>query len=220
MKRKIVIPGEIIVEGDDYLPGDSTEKRDGKIFALKYGLAEEQNNLIKVIPLSGVYHPRRGNVVIGKVEGINAAGWMIDIGAADSAFLSMMEVPRFVNKDAMEEVYDIGDMVTAKIWTINKRGIDLSVKSRGLGKVEEGIVFNINPNKVPRVIGKEGSMIKLIKENTGADITVGQNGSVLIKGPSIDAELFAKKAILYVCEKSYVSGLTDTVTKWFGENKK
>lgn len=220
MDRKIVIPGEIIVEGEDYLPGDSTEKRDGKIFALKYGLAEEQNNLIKVIPLSGVYHPRRGNVVIGKVENITHNGWIIDVGAADSAFLSMMEVPRYVNKDAMEEVLDIGDMVNAKIWAINKRGIDLSTKSRGLGKIEEGLIFNINPNKVPRVIGKEGSMIKLIKDNTGSDITVGQNGTVLIKGPTIDAELFAKKAIIHVCDKSFISGLTDEMNNWFEEEKK
>jgi exosome complex component RRP4 len=218
MERKVVIPGEIIIEGDDYLPGDSTEKRNGKIFALKYGLAEEQNNLIKVIPLSGVYYPRRGNVVIGKVEDINSAGWMVDISSADSAFLPMMEVPRFVNKDAMEEVFDIGDMLVAKIWTINRRGIDLSVKSRGFGKIDEGLVFDINPNKVPRVIGKEGSMIKLIKENTNCEITVGQNGVVLVKGPTIDDELFAKKAIIHVCNKSFISGLTDEMNKWFEEN--
>jgi len=218
MDRKIVIPGEIIVEGEDYLPGESTEKREGKIFALKYGLAEEQNNLIKVIPLSGVYHPRRGNVVIGKVENITHNGWIIDIGAADSAFLSMMEVPKYVNKDAMEEVLNIGDMVNAKVWAMNKRGIDLSTKSRGLGKIEEGLIFNINPNKVPRVIGKEGSMIKLIKNYTGADITVGQNGTVLVKGSTIDSELFAKKAIMHVCDKSFVAGLTDEMNEWFKEN--
>jgi exosome complex component RRP4 len=219
MERKIVIPGEIIIEGDEYLPGDSTEKREGKIFALKYGLAEEQNNLIKVIPLSGVYTPRRGNTVIGKVESINSSGWMIEIGAVDSAFLSMMEVPKYVNKDAMEEVFDIGDMVIAKIWSINRRGIDLSIKSRGLGKIEEGMVFGINPNKVPRIIGKEGSMIKLIKENTGCDIQIGQNGSVLIEGDSIDKEVFARKAVEYIAENSYISGLTEAITKWFEDNK-
>ncbi|MBT4376174.1 S1 RNA-binding domain-containing protein [archaeon] len=220
MERKVVIPGEMIIEGEDYLPGDSTEKSEGKIYALRYGLAEESNNLIKVIPLSGVYSPRRGNVIIGKVENIISAGWFVDIGAPDNAFLSMMEVPRYVNKDAMEEVLQIGDMVIAKIWGISKRGIDLSLKSRGLGRVEEGIVFHINPNKVPRVIGKEGSMIKLIKENTGSNITVGQNGYVLIKGDNIDSELFAKRAIEFVVEKSFVEGLTDTVTKWFEEQKK
>ena len=63
-------------------------------------------------------------------------------------------------------------------------------------------------------------MIKLIKENTNCDITVGQNGFILVKGPNIDSELFAKKAISFVTEKSFVSGLTDEITKWFGENKK
>ena len=96
----------------------------------------------------------------------------------------------------------------------------MSLKSRGLGKIEEGLVFEVNSNKVPRIIGKEGSMIKIIKDNTGCDITVGQNGMVLLKGDSVDAELFAKKAILFVAEKSYMSGLTEEVTKWFAEEKK
>ena len=107
MDRKVVIPGEVIIEGDDYLPGENTQKTDGKIISIRYGLAEEQNNLIKVIPLSGGYNPRRGNVVIGKIEGAVNNGWLIDIGYADSAFLSIMEVRRYVNKEAMEEVFKI-----------------------------------------------------------------------------------------------------------------
>ena len=219
MNRKVVIPGEIIIEGEDYLPGEHTEKRDGKIVSLRYGLAEEQNNLLKVIPLSGVYAPRRGNIVIGKIENINSNGWMVDIGSAESTFLSIMEVPRYVNKDAMEEVFKIDEMVIAKIWSIGKRGIDLSIKSHGLGKINDGLIFKVNPHKVPRVIGKEGSMIKLIKEETGCDISVGQNGFVVINGSDVDSELFAKKAINFVTEKSFVSGLTDEMTKWFKENK-
>ena len=220
MDRRVVIPGELIVEGDSYLPGELTEKRDGKIYSLIFGLAEEQNNLIKVIPLSGVYSPRRGNTVIGKVENILSSGWLIDIGTPDSAFLSVAEVPRYVNKDAMDEVLDIDDMVIAKIWSISKRGIDLSLKSRGLGKVEEGMIFEVNPNKVPRIIGKEGSMIKIIKEKTNCDITVAQNGFVLVKGPTIDDEVYSRKAIKFIEEKSFISGLTDEVNKWFEENKK
>jgi exosome complex component RRP4 len=218
--RKIVIPGETIAKGDDFLPGEGTEKRDKEIIALRYGLAEEANKLVKVIPLSGIYIPRRGNVVIGKVENITFNGWVIDIAAGESAFLSLMEVPRFVNKDGLDEVMDIGDMAVAKIWAINKRGIDLSIKSRGLGKIDDGIILNINPNKVPRIIGKEGSMIKIIKDETKCNITVGQNGLIWIKGDKIDDELFAKKAILFVAEKSFISGLTEEVKKWFeNENK-
>jgi len=34
--RKIVIPGEVIVEGDDFLPGEGTEKTDKGIIAVLY----------------------------------------------------------------------------------------------------------------------------------------------------------------------------------------
>jgi|SRR3989344_2782656 len=216
-KRKIVIPGEIIVTGDNYLPGEGTEKKGNEIIAIRYGLAEETNRLIKVIPLSGVYQPRKGNVVIGEVENITFNGWVINIIAAENAFLPIMEVPRYVNKEGLDEVMDIGDMVVAKIWGVNRRGIDLTIKSRGLGKIEEGIIIKINPYKVPRIIGKEGSMIKMIKDNTNCEITVGQNGLIWIKGNKVEDELFAKRAILFVTEKSFVSGLTDEVKKWFEE---
>ncbi|MCK5043880.1 KH domain-containing protein [Candidatus Pacearchaeota archaeon] len=219
-ERKLVIPGEVIVTGNDYLPGEGTEKREKEIVAIKYGLAEESNRLIKVIPLSGVYQARRGNVVIGEVENITFNGWIINIGTADNAFLSLTEVPRYVNKDGLDEVMDIGDMVVAKIWGINKRGIDVSIKSRGLGKLESGMIIKINSNKVPRVIGKEGSMISLIKDETNCQITVGQNGLIWIEGKKIEDELLAKKAIMFVSENSFISGLTEELKKWFGGGEK
>ena len=218
-KRKIVIPGEVIVKGNDYLPGEGTEKRDEGIVSLKLGLAEESGNLVKVIPLSGVYQPRRGNVVIGKVERITFNGWLINISTPECAFLSLTEVPRYVDKNGLEELMDLGDIVVAKIWNMNKRGIDLSIKSRGLGKIDEGMIVEVNPNKVPRVIGKEGSMINLIKDETKCNITVGQNGLIWISGDKTEDELYAKKAILFVTEKSFMDGLTEELKKWFKEKK-
>ena len=218
--RKIVIPGEMIVKGEDYLPGEGTEKRKNEIIAIKFGLAEESNKLIKVIPLSGVYHPRRGNVIIGCVENLTFNGWVINIKSSDGGFLPVAEVPRYVNKNDLEEVMGFGDMVVAKISEINQRGIDLTIRERGLGRLDDGIIIEVNPNRVPRVIGKEGSMISLIKNETGCRITVGQNGLIWIKGDKIENELFAKKAILHVAKNSFVSGLTDKMTKWFEEEGK
>ncbi len=218
--RKLVIPGEIIESGENYLPGEGTEKRGEDIIAIKYGLAEESNKLIKVIPLSGVYLPRRGNVVIGKVENITFNGWVIDIGTAESSFLSLSEVPRYIDKNGLDEVLDIGDMMIAKIVEITKRGIDLTIKVRGLGRIDEGLIIKINSNKVPRVIGKEGSMISIIKDETKCDITVGQNGLVWIQGATVEDELFAKKAIMFIVENSFVEGLTEEVKKWFEGEKK
>ena len=176
--RRIVIPGEVVFEGEEYLPGEGTEKKEDKIVAIRYGLAEESGKLVKVIPLSGVYQPRRGNVVIGKVENVTFYGWAIDIDCAEGAFLPLQEVPGFVSKEAMTEVMDIGDMVSAKIMDVNGRGVDLTIKLRGLGRIDDGLIIKVNSNKVPRVIGKEGSMINLIKEESGCNVTVGQNGLI------------------------------------------
>ena len=220
MTREIVIPGEVIAKGNDFLPGEGTEKRGQEIVSVKYGLAEEAGNLIKVIPISGVYQPRRGNVVIGKVENMTFNGWLVNIGTSDSGFLPVSEIPRYVNKNDMDEVMTFGDMVVVKIFEINKRGIDLSIRSHGLGKIDEGIIIEINPNKVPRVIGKEGSMISLIKDETKCRITVGQNGLIWIKGDKIEDELFAKRAILFVAEKALMHGLTEELKKWFEKENK
>ena len=219
IERQVVIPGEVIAKGNDYLPGEGTEKNGNEIIALRYGLSEESNKLVKVIALSGVFQPRRGNTVIGKVEGLTFNGWLIDIGSSENGFLSLSEVPRFVAKGELADVFDVGDIITAKIVGINGRGIDLTVKSRSLGKVDSGIIMEVNPNKVPRIIGKEGSMINLIKNETGCNITVGQNGLIWIQGSKIEDELFVKRAINFVSEKSYLTGLTEEVQKWFDAEK-
>ena len=62
-------------------------------------------------------------------------------------------------------------------------------------------------------------MINLIKQETGCDIIVGQNGLVWIKGNSVDEELFAKKSIEEITRRSFVAGLTEQMEKWFKENK-
>ncbi len=219
IERRIVVPGEVIAKGDNYLPGEGTEKKGDEIITMRYGLAEESNRLVKVIPLSGIYQSRRGNVIIGKVENITYYGWVVDIDSPEGAFLPIQEVPRYVDKDRLNEVLDIGEMVVAKIIGVTSRGIDLTIKSRGLGKIDDGMIIKINSNKVPRVIGKEGSMINLIKQESDCNITVGQNGLIWIKGNKIEDELLVKRAIMFINKRSFTSGLTDEVKKWFEKEK-
>ncbi|MEK6928503.1 MAG: exosome complex RNA-binding protein Rrp4 [Nanoarchaeota archaeon] len=217
-KRKIVIPGEIIVSGEDYLPGDGARREGENVLANHYGLAEELGRVIKVIPITGAFIPRRNNVVIGRVTNITFNGWLIDIDSASSGFLPIEESPRFINKSEMNQFLAIGEVIAAKIWSINTRGIDLTLKGKGLGKLEGGFIFRVSPNRVPRIIGREGSMINLIKENTSCNITVGQNGWVWIKGESIESEIKARKAIEFVTEKVYINGLTEKMEEWLREN--
>jgi len=219
-KREIVIPGEIIVEGEEYLPGDWTRKLGKSILARRFGLADISGRLVKVIPLSGIYMPRRGNVVIGKIEDLTFNGWIIDINAPYQSFLPVAECPKFINKNDLAEHYDIGEVLSCKVSSVKRKGVDLTIKGRGLGKLEEGIIIHINSNKVPRIIGKEGSMINLIKKESDCDIIVGQNGLIWIKGNKVEDELLAKEAIMFVAEKSFISGLTEQIQEWFNKKKK
>jgi len=216
-ERKIVVPGEKIVSGEDYLPGDNTRREGNDILASKFGLAEEKGRLVKVIPLSGVYMPRRGNVIIGKVIDLTFNGWIIDINAPYSGFLSITECPKFLNKNELSNFLDINDLVACKVFSVKRKGIDLTIKSRGLGKLEGGMIIKTNSNKVPRIIGREGSMIKIIKDASNCDIKVGQNGLIWIKGDSLEDELKAKKTIEFITEKPFISGLTDKVKKFLEE---
>jgi exosome complex component RRP4 len=218
-ERIIATPGEIIASGNEYLPGEGTEKIGEDIFAQRYGLAEISERLVKVIPLSGTYIPRRGNIVVGEVIDISFNGWIIDINAPVNGFLSLMECPRYIHKDELSEFLDIGDILVAKIVNAKPKSIDLTLKGRGLGNIEEGIVIKINPHKVPRVIGKEGSMIQMIQQETGCECIVGQNGFIWISGKSIDDELLAKRAIFYVAEHSIIEGLTEKLKAWLDEEK-
>jgi len=217
-KRKIVVPGEIIVEGEDFLPGEGTKRKGDAVIAVRFGLAEEAGKVVRVIPIFGAFVPRRNNVVIGRISDLTYNGWLVDIDAAPNAFLPLEEVPRFINKNEMDQFLNIGEVVAAKIWSVKSKGVDLALKGKGLGKLEGGFIFRIIPSRVPRVIGREGSMINLVKEKTGCNITVGQNGWVWIKGSSADEEIRARKAVEFIADKVYVSGLTDKMEQWFQEN--
>jgi exosome complex component RRP4 len=216
-ERKLVVPGETIVSGDDYLPGEFTRKEEKNIIANRYGLAEINGRVVKIIPISGVFEPRRGNNIIGRIEDLTFNGWIVNIDGPYSAFLPIMESPRFVNKNNLGEFANIGDLVSAKILGVKRNGVDLTLKFKGLGKLEGGRIIKINSHKVPRVIGKEGSMINLIKDNTDTEITVGQNGYIWIKG-ELTGEEKAEKAIKLISQESTSNGLTEIVEKFLKEN--
>ena len=215
-ERKLVIPGETIISAENHLPGEFTRNEAGEIVASRYGLADISGKIVKIIPISGVFEPRRGNTVIGRVEDITFNGWIIDIGGPYGAFLSLMECPRFIDRNSLAEFADIGDVLNLKIWSVKKGSIDLSLKSRGLGKLIGGRIIKINPHKVPRVIGKEGSMISLIKESTNTEITVGQNGYVWIKGEN---ETKAEETIKLIETEATSEGLTEKIEKFLGVKK-
>lgn len=218
--RKIVVPGEVIESGSDFLPGEGTRREGKDIVSMRFGLLDMNDKLIKVIPLSGAYVPRPGNVVIGHVYDMTFNGWLIDIASPFNSFLSAMEVGRFVNKNDLSETLNFRDIVVAKIKDIKSRGIDLTMRERGLKRLEGGMLIKINSAKVPRVIGKAGSMVSMLKQETGTNIIVGQNGIIWLGAENVENELLAKKAIEFIANKPFIHGLTELVKKFLEDEKK
>jgi exosome complex component RRP4 len=80
----------------------------------------------------------------------------------------------------------------------------------GLRKLDTGRIIRVNPNKVPRIIGKEGSMVSMIKAETNCRITVGQNGVIWVSGNPKE-ELIAVSMIRKIERESHISGLTERI---------
>ncbi|MCL6500464.1 MAG: exosome complex protein Rrp4 [Candidatus Pacearchaeota archaeon] len=219
-ERIVVVPGEVIASGSGFLPGEGTRREGQDIVAARFGLFEKTDKIVKVIPLSGVYIPRVGNTVIGQVIDVTFNGWIVDILAPHLGFLSVTECGGYVNKKDLTEYYTFKDALVAKIKAIKARGIDLTMREKGLRKLEGGMLIKINPTRVPRVIGREGSMINIIKDETGCNIIVGQNGVIWIKGRNVEGEILAKKAIELIARKPFIEGLTEKVKEFLHKERK
>ena len=219
-KRLVTVPGEIVASGSTFLPGEGTRREGENILAMRFGLLEKAEKLVKVIPLSGTYIPRVGNTVIGQITDISFNGWMIDISAPQGAFLPLSECSGYINRKDLSEHFNFKENIVAKIKSIKSRGIDLTIRERGLRKLEGGIIIHIIPTRVPRIIGRAGSMVNTIKDETACSVIVGQNGVIWIKGKTVEDELLAKKAIELIAERPFIDGLTEKVKEFLIKEKK
>ncbi|MCS7116465.1 MAG: exosome complex RNA-binding protein Rrp4 [Nitrososphaerales archaeon] len=219
IKRKYVIPGDLICEGN-YSPLANVMKIGNRFYSTRVGMAEISREGVKVIPLSGIYIPRVDDIVIGKIIDYSAFAWEVDINSCFSAYLPAQSVfgkDFSPAKDSLVKKFDIGDLIVGKIVAFDRtRDPLLSVSGPGLGKVSKGEIIRIAPSKVPRLIGKKGSMIKAIENYTKCKLNIGQNGLIIATGPP-EGILLAIKAIRLIEEEAHIADLTKKVQKLLEE---
>ena len=221
-RRQIVTPGDLLAEGD-YVAGENTFKEDDKIYATRVGLVDYEDKKVNVVALRAFYIPRVGDTVIGTVVDVGFSGWTVDINSPYLALLRASDVlnrPFKPQKNDLTEVLDVGDLVVAKIVSYDRtHNPQLSVNEPGLGKITRGQIVKVTPTKIPRVIGKKGSMISMIKQETGCHIILGHNGLILITGKSLEDEELAMMAIHKIEEESHTTGLTDRIFQMIKREK-
>ncbi len=212
--RQIVVPGELLAEGG-YKPGEGTFREGNCIYSSVVGLVEAKGKIVQVVAFEGAYIPKVGDVVIGKVIDVKMTSWRIDINSPYQATMhpvNIFERRTDPLKEDLRRYFDVGDTLVAKIMAFDRtRAPLLTTKERGLGKLQGGYLVNILPTKIPRLIGRKGSMINMIKKETGCQIVIGQNGVVWVSGKSFEDEERVIKAIRQIEREAHTSGLTDRV---------
>jgi len=220
VKREIVVPGEELAEKGGRKLGDGVYFEDGKIFAKILGIPIVGDNEVKVIPVSGVYMPRINDKIVGVITKVESSGWIVDVNSPYEAYLPVSDgVDEFVDihRTDISRFFTIGDVIFCKISKVTGTGsVRVSMRSLGARKLFGGAVMKVKPTTVPRIIGRGGSMINMIKDKTGCVIYIGKNGVVWIRG---DNKQKAIEAIMTIQRESHSSGLTDRIEKMLSESQ-
>lgn len=214
--KSVVVPGQILAQGIEYLPSFGTYRLKENILAQQLGLLIVDGKVLKTIPLSGVYLPKVNDVVIGKVIDILMSGWRLEMNSPYSAVLPLKDASfDYIRKgEDLTNYFGLQDYVLMKLTQVTSQNlVDATVRGPGLRKLEGGRVIKVNALKVPRIIGKRGSMVNLIKSATDCDIVVGQNGLIWLKGTA-KQEALAYKTISMIEEQAHVPGLTERMKEY------
>jgi len=213
-RRKYVIPGDVVTTGP-FRPEQNVILDGNKIISTTIGVSEIYDDSVKVISLTGKYIPKINDLVIGKVISHTSLSWELDINSCYVGFLPAQDVfgrDFSAHADELTSKLKSGDLVAARIANFDRtRDPLVTIADRDLGKIESGDLIKISPSKVPRLIGKRGTMIQTIETATDAVITIGQNGWVVVSCDNPEGLLKAKKAIEMVNEQAHVANLTDQV---------
>ena len=238
--KEIVVPGETLTEDvNEFMPGRGAifNKEKTKIISLSIGLKQIRKNYINVIPLRGFYTPRAGDKVLGIVVDKNPVKYKLDINAKDLGVLKPKNTikkergrfsrgpggrkPHEYNQSSSTEMYDIGEVLILKVLSADRlNSPELTTVGKYLGKKMGGTMISIGPYSIPRVIGRGGSMIKMLKTLTKCNIFVTQNGRIWIRGENLELERLLIETIEKIATEAHTIGLTDRIQEFLENEKK
>ena len=210
--RQLVLPGDML--GTHVKGGNGTFREGESVYAACLGIRSTRDGFVSVIPLSGKYIPRRGDFVIGKVVEMTPSAWVLDLNSPYVAPLPGSETPWDAQFGEAQKYMTVGESVLVEIRDINEIGrVSVTMMGPNLRKLVGGQTIDVDATKVPRLIGRGGSMIGLLKRLTRCHIIVGQNGRVWLDGTVEDVTI-ALAAIRKIEQDAHKLGLTDAVAAY------
>ena len=217
-EKELVTPGDTIYDGNKLYPNSGVYEENDKIISKYIGVVEYGQNSVRVVPMSGRYLPEEGDIIIAEVSSVGYNNWRADLNSAYDGMLKIdVAVDKYIDldEDDLTDYFDVGDAIVVEVSSVTEGyDVNLSMEDKRCRKLNGGRIIEIYPSKVPRVIGKKGTMIKQIKKKTGCKIIVGQNGLVWIQG---DNPNLAARAVRKIEKEAHVDGLTDKIGYWLDE---
>lgn len=187
---EIYVPGDLLYEEPKRFNGSfvSENKTFASVICTKY---DE-----KVVPLKGKYLPIIQDYVVGIVTEQRFNGYTIDLNSPYEGQLSSRE---------SREPFQVGDVISALIQDVDEVNEPMLVEPR---KLYGGRLLEIESVKIPRVIGRNSSMVTMIEKYARSKLFVGKNGRIYIKEGNMP---LAVMAILKISKEAHTHGLTDRV---------
>ena len=209
--RKLVLPGDLLETKSK--PGRGIFRRDGRVHASVLGYSSDQSGYMNVNAITGGYTPKVGDKIVAICVETGPSVWRMDIGASFNSTLHHSESGWKVPFGDTARFLTIGDAIWAEVFMVDAAGShQISLKKDDCRKLYSGTIVKIGPTNVPRVIGKQGSMITAIREKTQTRILIGQNGHIWIDGKGSDIAT-AQKAIEMIDDEANSKGLTKKIEK-------
>ncbi len=189
------MPGDLV--SDKPVRSNYTYIEDGKTYSMVLGMIEREP--LSIVPLESVWSPRIEDTVVGIVTSAKNSVYEVDLKFHGRSIIIGGKFERFSFK--------VGDVVEATVKDIEERRTIILSYPRLLSG---GTLVSVKPAKIPRIIGRDNTMIKQIADKAKSNIVVGKNGMIWLKGGDI---ALATKAILTVQEEAHVPGLTERIKK-------
>ncbi len=191
--QKIISPGEQLFEKPLDLEGTFVD--DGRTYASVMGLVRDD----RFVPLKGHYLPVPGDYVVGIVIVEKFSGYIVELHSPYEG--------NFSNRET-REAFAVGDVISAKVAEVNEVHAATLVEPR---KFSGGTILEVDYVKVPRIIGKNGSMLAMIRDFTGCDLFIGKNGRIYLRGGNTT---LASMAIMKIDAEAHTPGLTDRMREF------
>ena len=187
-QRQIVLPGEVIEpDAEGLMCGQGVTLRGNAIVATVRGFVSRISQLRTITPITSIYSPNIGDIVVGRVEQVQNQRWLVQIGCSvlgqlrlSSIYLPNDEQRRRTTADErnMRQYFDVGDLVCAEIQQ-SSGAIALQTRHQHPKRLDHGILVTV-PSRLIRRVPQHITTF----EGDGRMFTIiyGMNGNIWV-GP-------------------------------------